>query len=389
MNSSLCTLCCKSLSSVRTLNPSSTHWWYNNVTRCSKALLHCTRPSADYLNPDVSKFYVLPDVTASHAPSFSGKVNEQFEREDVQTILKRLNKIHLDKVFQVRAKEHMTKPKYKLATPAELDEADEKIKHVALRGLNPPPVRELRKSCSLVLSEDPMIIDFDDDKADIVFTDISDSVNDDNRAILKRENATGILQEVDWDVRDRINFTYWPKPGQLYTKPPMLEDEKNLHFMFDELRHKEVLDFIYVQYKEDSPHLQEPLHLVYEDLAERDTFEVLESTRYYSGMVFYFVSNNRASVLLDYFRTRDRKEAMADVVRLHSLLHADFKYDTNVTDGNLVKSFEKFYYGEEEAGRKITEDIFMERTTLTVEQVFIADNESKKNYQKACRKDDQ
>jgi len=240
-----------------------------------------------------------------------------------------------------------------------------------------------------------MLIDFDDDASDIVFTDISDSVTNDNRMILKRENATGILREVDWDVRDRINFTYWPKPQQLYTKPPMLEDENNLQLMFDELRHKEVVDFIYHQYSEDSLDLQQPLHLVYEDLAERNAFEVLESTRYYPGMIFYFVSNNRTSLLLEYFESRGMKESMVDVVRLHSLLHDEFKLDNdaNVSAENMLKTFKTFYYGEDEGGEvgeNVSEDMMLQQTKriLSVEEVFLTDHQSRKNYEKECRKED-
>merc|ERR1712002_891797 len=111
-------------------------------------------------------------------------------------------------------------------------------------------------------------------------------------------------------------------------------------------RHEEVLDFLYIQFEIDAPLFSPILHRVYEDLAEKQRFDILASTRYYGGMMFYFVANNKTTVLLDYFLLGERVNAAADVVRLHSLVHTDFECDISASDESVVDNFLKFYEHE-------------------------------------------
>lgn len=290
-----------------------------------------------------------PDVFVSKAHKYRGTQNKLFESKQVQEILTRLTGVDLDKVLQKRRQDTLNLPKYSVATEIDMVK-EEKIAHtVASKRLKMPPIREVRSPIDIVISEDPYLISFDDDGADYVFTDISTSVDNDTRSINVRENATGVLREADWELRDHINALYWPKKTQRLVEAPPLLQEDNLQFMFTTERHAEVLDLIYVQFELDAPELRQFLHRVYEDLSSRGKFDILASTRFYGGMVFYFVSNERTIELLDYFCVNDRTDAAADVVRLHSLVHTDFKCNKKASNESLINEFKKFYRLSEKA----------------------------------------
>lgn len=260
----------------------------------------------------------------STAHTYRGARNELFDSDEVQTILKRLTGCDLDKVFKKRLTEGLQEPTYILANQDELAEQDAKTLQNAQERLKMPPLRGVRTTIDVVLDEDEGLINFDDHGANYVFTDISDSVDDYSRAIIVREDATGVLREADWDVRDRINTLYWPPTGyeKMLEKPPLLNDE-NLDYILSNDRHEEILDLMYTQFEEDSSELTPVVERVYNDLAERKNFDLLTSTRYYGGMVFYLIANKRTSELVEYYNDNERADDVAEVVKLHALVHKE------------------------------------------------------------------
>jgi len=264
------------------------------------------------------------DVFVSKAHSHRGARDEGFHSDAVQTILKRLTGCDMDKIFKKRLVEKLDTPKYTVATEEELVAQEEKSVAAAQERLEMPTLRGMREPIDIILDEDHGLIDFDEHGADFVFTDISDSVDDYNRAIIVRENRTGILREADWDLREKINNLYWSPMGfeKLIEKPPLLEEE-NLNFILKHDRHEEILDFIYTHFEEDSEDAITLLHKVYDNLGLTNNFELLLSTRYYGGLMYYFVSSGRTSELIEYFDEKERTDDAEDIEKLHMLVHGE------------------------------------------------------------------
>lgn len=284
-----------------------------------------------------TKARVPPDVLKSKANEFSGTKSTLFESEPVQAILKRMTSMDLKKVFDQR-KEDLSKPSYKLLDSEGIKVEEEKIKQEAVKRLKMPEVRSMRKPINIMISHDPELIHNDEDGANYVFTDISTSEDFRTRAVLIRENATGILREGNWDERDRMDFMYWPKEGQTYDLAPMLQ-EKHLPSVLDRLRHEHVLDFINIQCEVDTPDYIRVTHSVYEDIANREAFKILKSTRYYGGMVFYYVTNNKTSHIFSSFIRNGLFDDAADILRLHSLIYQDSHYVDNISNEHIIQHY--------------------------------------------------
>jgi len=327
MSGSLCMHCFKSFGRVRLVQRSSGIATYKgNYLHGLNRISYCTKAK------------VPPDVLISRANEFRGERCTLFEGEEVQKILKRMTGVNVDKIYKSR-KEELSNPKYQVLSEEQLREENEKILSDAERRLSMPPVRGLRKKLDIIISEDPELIECDEDGADYIFTDISHKKG--TNAILVRENSTGILREANWDERDRMRFIYWPREGQEYEMPPMLLDD-NLPFVFDQLRHEDVLDLIYLQFKLDAPDFIRVSHQVYEDIMSRGSYDVLKSTRYYGGMIFYYVTNQQTSTVFTSFVKNGRIDDAADVVRLHALINSDFECSDGSND-DIIKKFINHY----------------------------------------------
>ncbi|XP_057303930.1 28S ribosomal protein S22, mitochondrial-like [Hydractinia symbiolongicarpus] len=281
---------------------------------------------------------VPPDVLMSKANDFSGKKSIIFENNEVQNILKRLTGLNLEKVFKTR-KENLKNPVYKVLDEQELQQDEESVVKKAENLLKMPPVMARRKPIKVVLSEDPEIINHDEDGANIVFTDISPSKDSRTRAVLVRENDTGVLREGTWDERDRMQFIYWPKEGQHHEIVPMLQDE-HLPLVFDQLRHEDILDFINIQCEPDAPDYIRVHERVYDDLEQRQMYHLLDSTRHYGGMVFYYVTRKKTNTLLGYYIRQNRISDGVDLIKLHLLVNADTSFKPDILQGEeLLKAY--------------------------------------------------
>jgi len=325
MSGSLCIHCCfKSFGRIRLAQRSFEVARYHkgNYLHALNRISYCTKAK------------VPPDVLISRANEFRGERYTVFESEEVQTILKRMTGVNIDKIYKSR-KEELSNPKYLVLNDEQLRKENEKILLDAERRLTMPPIRGLRKKLNVVITQDEELIQGDEDGASYIFTDISPKK--DPRAILVRENSTGTLREANWDERDRMQFIYWPREGQTYEIAPMLLDE-NLPSVFDQLRHEDVLDIIHVQFEIDAPDFIRVSHQVYEDIMTRDMYDILKSTRHYGGMIFYYVRNQKTSTVFSFFVQNGRIEDAADIVRLHALINSDFECSESSNEG-VIKEF--------------------------------------------------
>jgi len=118
---------------------------------------------------------------------------------------------------------HITHPpRYKFMTDDELQEAMEKSKQKAKQYLQMPPVVKQRSEITKILDDDVALMNHD--TAKYVFTDITFGLKDRDRLIVIRE-PNGVLRYANWQERDRLMQTYFPKPGRNFYKPRMFEGE--------------------------------------------------------------------------------------------------------------------------------------------------------------------
>jgi len=266
------------------------------------------------------------------------------ENPTVQTILKRMTGMDFNKIFKPR-KESLQNPIYKVMDREEFEEVEQGNMEEALKRLEMPEVMTKRKPIEFVHSKDSLLKDHDEDDADYVFTDISTSKNMRDRAVLVRENSTGILREASWDERDRMQYMYWPKEGQQHRIVEMLMDE-HLPRSFEQLRHNDVLDLINIQCEPDSPDYIRVHQRVYEDLDRQQQYNVLHSTRHFAGMVYHYVSKENATKFFSYLLRSDRLEDAVDLLNLDLMVNPESEFAVQAKDlqnVDLAKSYITFH----------------------------------------------
>ncbi|XP_066508800.1 small ribosomal subunit protein mS22-like isoform X2 [Hoplias malabaricus] len=240
----------------------------------------------------------------------------KFTDPEVQDILSRITGLDLNKVFQP-IKQELSPPKYKLLTDAQLQEAIHRVEEHAKQLLESPPVLDERKPIQDILSEDKMLEG--SDTAKYVFTDINFSTPHRERFILVRE-PSGILRKASWEERDRFIQVYFPKEGRKHTAPPIFKEE-NLKSAFGQNRHEEVLKHCLVQFEPDSADFKRVHVMAYEDIENNGKYDLLRSTRFFGGLVWYLVCSRRADGLLLEMLQREWFEEAVCLVRLFNLLH--------------------------------------------------------------------
>ncbi|XP_065655487.1 small ribosomal subunit protein mS22 isoform X2 [Hydra vulgaris] len=281
-------------------------------------------------------FDVTRDVFKSTAPDHRGEKSTLFERGDVQDILKRLTGFDLNIIFKPQ-KNTLELPKYKVMTEKEIKVEEEKAIAEGKKRLKMPSVMSKRKPIKTQLSINPELIDMDENGANYLFTDISPSKDRNNRGVLVRENDTGILREGSWDERDRMEFMYWPQEGQHHEMFPMLQDE-HLPTVFEQKRHLDVLDLINLQCPPDAPDYIRVHERVYNDIEKHQLYDLLQSTRYYGGMVLFFVKNNKFHSFLNFLLENERIPDAVDLIKLYSIIH---NVASNSDGINLLKEYLK------------------------------------------------
>lgn len=289
--------------------PSTEHQWYDRSKRWQDDFVY------------LGKGDVPQDALTTTAIEFAGKDCPLFASDEVQTILKRITGSSLNEVFKSK-KQPLEKPRYLVLDEEGLEKVQKAALAQAEEHLEMPPVKFQRKEIERIISTDEDCIGFDWEGSDFVFTDISENITSSTRRVVVRENATGILRESKWEQRERMNELYWPTEGRDYKPKQITQDEHLMRNVFTQLNHENLLDYIHFQFSLDSPDYIRVLHSVYDDIAERKSYNLLRHTRYFGGLAFYHVQKQGTANIFEYFVTQGEIGVAADIVRLHSIVHS-------------------------------------------------------------------
>lgn len=242
-----------------------------------------------------------------------------FLAPEVQTLLKTLTRIDLAKVYRKRkqGEKRLAKPVYKFMTSEELEAVVNQMKKKVDYYLQMPPVLAARKPITRVISDDPALQGLN--TSTFVFTDISFGLRDSERIIWVRD-PEGSLKEADWDLRDRMNQLYFPKPQRELKHPKMFQDE---HFekVLDRKEYLFILDRACVQFEPNDPFYQKIITITYQHINDNNEFAALRSTRHFGGMAFFLAWHKTIdNLLLDLVENEQIGEAEA-LVELYTIVH--------------------------------------------------------------------
>lgn len=146
-----------------------------------------------------------------------------FFNDEVQSLLKKLTRVDLKKVYRARKEgQPIQPPKYKFMTDDELEKAMKDAELRANRRLQMPPVVKKKIEVPRVIEVDPALQGYDTSK--LVFTDITYGVTNAERTIVVRE-IDGTLRDADAKERQRLNQIYFPLEGREIDTPKLFQEE--------------------------------------------------------------------------------------------------------------------------------------------------------------------
>ncbi|XP_066255347.1 small ribosomal subunit protein mS22 [Euwallacea similis] len=242
-----------------------------------------------------------------------------FINNDIQQLLRSLTRVDYNKVFRRRklGASKLEDPEYKFMTDAQLQQSLKEAEQKAEELLQIPPVLKVLNSEVRILNQEPALQGLNTSR--IVFTDITYGVQDSDRLIVVRE-PDGVLQEAEWDLRQRANQIYFPEEGKLLNRPRMFEGEY-LQSLLDRHEYEYVLDRACLQFEPDDPFYQKVVSIVYQHLNESNAFDLLRSSRHFGALTFFLVWNKIIdNLLLELIETLHINEAK-DLVTLYGLVH--------------------------------------------------------------------
>ncbi|KAG9494431.1 hypothetical protein GDO78_001997 [Eleutherodactylus coqui] len=270
------------------------------------------------------------------APS-SPSLPARFADPDVQSILKAITGLNLEKVFQP-VKQDSKPPTYKLMTQQQYEEAVQRAVAVAQQYLEMPPMLSERKPIDEALTVDEILDGTETSK--FVFTDITFSTPHRERFIVVRE-PNGVLRKATWEERDRMIQVYFPHQGRKMV-PPRVFKEENLKLLFQQGRHEELLNRCLVQFEPDSADYIRIRNHIFEDVERQGKYDLLRSTRHFGGMVWHLCSQKKIDGLLIDMLQRDLLDDAVSLVRLYHMVHPDTtcaKESQGVDGSELIKLF--------------------------------------------------
>ncbi|XP_053565828.1 28S ribosomal protein S22, mitochondrial [Bombina bombina] len=241
-----------------------------------------------------------------------------FMDQDVQTLLKNMTGLHLDKVF-IPLKQELKPPSYKLLTEEQYQQSLQKAAEASEKYLAMPPVLSERKQIDEVLAKDEILADIETSK--YVFTDITYSTPHRERFIVVRE-PSGVLRKATWEERDRMIQVYFPQEGRKLV-PPHVFQEENMQVLFRQDRHEELLNRCVNQFEPDCSDFIRVHHHTYEDINMHGKYDLLRSTRHFGGMVWYLGGQKKIDGLLIDMIQRDLIDDAGSLIRLYHMLHPD------------------------------------------------------------------
>ncbi|XP_018895984.2 small ribosomal subunit protein mS22 [Bemisia tabaci] len=272
-------------------------------------------------------------------------VNERdyiFFKPEVQTLLKKLTGLDINKVFRRRALgETPQPPEYKFMTTAQIQKEMEKTLKKAEKKLQMPPVVPISEDKPKVITKDPALAGYDPDDAKYIFTDINFPANDRARLIVVRE-PDGTLREANKDERHRMNQLYFPVKGRSLYHPRMFQPE-NLKPVLERRDYEFILDRACIQFEPDSIEYHNTVSVTYDHIDETRSYEVLRSTRHFGPFVLHLVKKREIDNLLEENFRSDRLEDAASLIQLYHIVHPDCKSaSTKYTPGREIEFIQAY-----------------------------------------------
>ncbi|XP_060538983.1 small ribosomal subunit protein mS22 [Pantherophis guttatus] len=265
-----------------------------------------------------------------------------FMDEKVQNLLSKMTGMDLEKIFKARKQERKP-PVYKVMTEAQLEEASAQAVKKAKEYLKMPPVLNEREPIDDVLAEDKIIDGTEPYK--YVFTDLTYDISHNERFIVVRE-TNGVLRKATWEERDRMIQLYFPKQGRKIVPSSIFSNKNGAMTMFLQDRHEEFLDRCLLQFEPDSAEYIRIHHETYEDIDKYGKYDLLRSTKYFGGMVWYFVIRKKTEGLLLDMIQRNLFEDAVSLITLYHMLHphcesARQAQEQDIQGIDLIKAFAK------------------------------------------------
>ncbi|KAM6442981.1 small ribosomal subunit protein mS22 [Liasis olivaceus] len=265
-----------------------------------------------------------------------------FMDEKVQNLLLKMTGIDLQKIFKAR-KQELKPPVYKVMTEAQLEKASEQALEKAKECLKMPPVLNEREPIDDVLSEDKIL-----DGSELykyVFTDLTYDIPHRERFVVVRE-TNGILRKATWEERDRMIQIYFPKEGRKIVPSSVFSSKNGAMNMFLQDRHEELLDRCLLQFEPDSADYIRVHHQTYEDIDKYGKYDLLRSTKYFGGMVWYLVNRKKTEGLLMDMIQRNLLDDAVSLITLYHMLHPDCEsareaQEKDIQGIDLIKAFAK------------------------------------------------
>ncbi|KAF6198521.1 hypothetical protein GE061_008269 [Apolygus lucorum] len=262
-----------------------------------------------------------------------------FFEEDVQSLLKKLTRKDMNKVFRKKKDGKRVKDTvYKFMTTTQLEEAVKDAEKKADKLLQMPPVLSERKEIDHVLVEDKKLVGLF--KTKFVFTDISLGKTDRNRTIAVRDE-NGTLRLANWEERTRMNQIYFPRTARELWVPVMFQEE-NLVPLLEKKEWEFVLDRACAQFEPDDPEYIRVTRKVYEFVNSTGDFNTLRSTRHYGPLVFHLALFNNLDALLNENLETDRLEDACWAIQLYKILHPEAKISSSFDQSSQLDYVKEF-----------------------------------------------
>ncbi|XP_065221969.1 small ribosomal subunit protein mS22 [Planococcus citri] len=283
-------------------------------------------------------------LSSKHQTSAQAAIDEKsskvFFSRPAQTLMKKITGLDLEKVNQFRTLPGPLKdPLYKFMTTEMLEKCQKDAIKKSLAKLQMPPLIPINETETEILEYTPEIVGLS--KSKFVFTDITYNVTDRKRLVVVRE-PNGILRKANSFEKHRMNQLFFPKPGREYKHPRMFQKE-NLEHLWERREFLFILDRACVQFEPDDPEYHEVVFGTYERINDKQTYDLLRSTRHYGPFVFYLcLSKNLNNLLKENIETNKFDDAVR-TIQLYTLIHPDCKFktlDVNPEDKlKYIKSF--------------------------------------------------
>lgn len=167
--------------------------------------------------------------------------------------------------------------------------------------------------------------------------------------------SDGTLREATRDERHRTNQIFYPVEERHIDLPKMFE-EPQLTDMFERGAYQLLLDNVCLHFEPDDPRYNDLCAKTYQHIAANKNFDHLWSTRYYGGMVFYYVFNKCADPLLFHLITEQRINNANNLLNLFYLVNPRNEVSVNI-DPNET-SFARIH--QIESSKTISMDKFLD-----------------------------